>query len=61
MEKGLKFIQEEVNQLTKDVYRTWLDLHQPYWDLEDCRDYMFRDLVAAYQLGVSIELERLGY
>ena len=35
--------------------------HKPYWQLRDPRQYTFKALLAAYQLGVSMMLEKLGY
>lgn len=45
----------------RKIYSRWLDLHEPYWELEDPRDYTFKALLAAYQLGVSMILEKYGY
>ena len=34
---------------------------EPYWKLSDSRDYILKAMVAAYQLGVSMILEKFGY
>ena len=44
-----------------EIFRRWVALHEPYWKLRDPRDYTYRAMVAGYQLGVSMMLEKLGY
>ena len=43
------------------IYERWAKKHEPYWKLKDCRDYTFNATLAAYQLGVSMILEKCGY
>lgn len=43
------------------VFERWLAMHEPYWKLSDPREYTFKAMVAAYQLGVSMILEKYGY
>ena len=45
------------NALYQKIYEEWIKCHEPYWKLEDPRQYTFKAMVAAYQLGVSIVLE----
>jgi hypothetical protein len=43
------------------IFKRWIELHEPYWKLDDPREYTFKAMVAAYQLGVSMILEKFGY
>lgn len=43
------------------IFERWLTMHEPYWKLRDPRDYTFKAMLAAYQLGVSMILEKYGY
>lgn len=43
------------------IYEAWMLMHAPYWDMADPRQYTFKALIAAYQLGISMMLEKLGY
>lgn len=49
------------NPFFQKIYPRWIAMHEPYWKLNDPREYTFRAMVAAYQLGVSMMLEKLGY
>ncbi len=49
------------NPFFSKIYPVWTALHEPYWKERDPRDYTFKLMVAAYQLGVSVILEKLGY
>lgn len=51
---------QEQNEFYKKIYEKWIQCHEPYWALEDPRQYTFRAMVAAYQLGVSMVLEKYG-
>ena len=53
--------QNQMNDFFRQMFDIWQDLHAPYWQLADPRDYTFRSLVAAFQLGVSLMLDKLGY
>ena len=52
---------EKENAFYRVVYERWMDLHEPYWKLNDPREYTFKATLAAYQLGVSMLLEKYGY
>lgn len=43
------------------IFERWIAMHEPYWNLADPRDYTFKAMLAAYQLGVSMILEKHGY
>ena len=43
------------------IFERWIAMHEPYWNLADPRVYTFRAMLAAYQLGVSMILEKYGY
>ena len=49
------------NLFYTELYGKWNEMHEPYWKLEDPRDYTFKAELAAYQLGVTMILEKLGY
>lgn len=52
---------EEQNAFYQKIYKKWIHCHEPYWALEDSRQYTFRAMMAAYQLGVSMVLEKYGF
>lgn len=43
------------------IFNRWMEMHGPYWLLADPREYTFKAMLAAYQLGVSMLLEKYGY
>lgn len=49
------------NEFFQKIFPRWLAMHDPYWKLKDPREYTFNAMLAGYQLGVSIILEKLGY
>lgn len=49
------------NAFFQKIFARWMAMHEPYWKLADPRDYTFKAMVAAYQLGVSMILEKYGY
>ncbi len=49
------------NSFFQKIYVRWIALHAPYWEMSDPRLYTFNAMMAAYQLGVSMMLEKLGY
>lgn len=52
---------EKENAFYRVIFERWMAMHEPYWKLSDPRDYTFKAMVAAYQLGVSMILEKYGY
>lgn len=52
---------EEQNAFYQKIYEKWIYCHEPYWALNDPRQYTFRAMVAAYQLGISMVLEKYGF
>ena len=52
---------EKENDFYRAIYERWMALHEPYWKLSDPRDYTFKATLAAYQLGISMILEKYGY
>lgn len=52
---------EKENEFYQKIFERWMVMHEPYWKLKDPRDYTFYATVAAYQLGVSMILEKYGY
>ena len=52
---------EKENEFYRTIFERWMVMHEPYWKLSDPRDYTFKATVAAYQLGVSMILEKYGY
>lgn len=57
---GLKDLNKQA-EFYMDIFQRWLTLHKPYWELRDPRNYTFMATLAAYQLGVSMVLEKYGY
>ena len=53
--------QNQGNDFFQKVFEVWAKLHEPYWRLSDPRQYTFKALLAAYQLGVSMILGLFGY
>lgn len=45
----------------ESIFNRVILLLEPYWDMQDSRQYTFSAMMAAYQLGVSMMLEKLGY
>ena len=52
---------ERENDFYRTIYGRWTVMHEPYWKLSDPRDYTFKAMLAAYQLGISMILEKYGY
>ena len=52
---------ETFSEILDKLYNKLLELHKPYWDLNDPREYTFNALFAAYQLGVSMILNKFGF
>lgn len=53
--------QNQGNVFFRKIFIRWMELHEPYWKLADPREYTFKAMLAAYQLGVSMILEKYGY
>ena len=49
------------NAFYRSIFDLWLKMHEPYWDLKDPREYTFKAMLAAYQLGISMILVKFGY
>lgn len=52
---------DQGNEFFPFIYDRWLKMHEPYWKLSDPREYTFKAMLAAYQLGVSMILEKYGF
>ena len=52
---------EEENAFYHTIFDRWLAKHEPYWKMDDPREYTFRATLAAYQLGISMILCEYGY
>ncbi len=73
MESGLVSLSEDTieNDLGMDkrafhsfcmeIFDRWVEMHQPYWELQKPRDYTFSATLAAYQLGISMILCKYGF
>ena len=51
---------ENADGFYKKIYSRWLEKMRPHWGEEDPRDYIFNAVMAAFQLGISIMLEKIG-
>ena len=49
------------NKFANLIFSRWAELVNPYVSMKDPRQYYFSALLAGYQLGVSMMLEKLGY
>ncbi len=49
------------NAFYRVIFGRWTAMHEPYWEMRDPREYTFRAILAAYQLGVSMILGEYGY
>lgn len=52
---------QEQNTLYQKICEKWIQCREPYWALEDSRQYTFRAMVVAYQLGISMVLEKVRF
>ena len=48
-------------KLYSKIFDKWLELHEPYWNLNDPREYTFNAMLASFQTGVSMILSKYGY
>ena len=53
--------QNDGEDFLQHIYDRWLKMHKPYEDLADPRQYTLNAIIATFQLGVSMMLEKLGY
>ena len=59
--KDLEMTKEQFEQFGQKLYAEWKTQHEPYWALNDPRQYTFNATLASFQLGVSMILEKRGY
>ena len=59
--KDLEMSKEEFERFGQELYALWKNQHEAYWKLNDPRQYTFNAMLASFQLGVSMILEKLGY
>lgn len=52
---------KQSQELFATVFDRWIEMHNPYWKLEDPREYTFNAMLASYQAGISTILEKYGY
>ena len=53
--------QNQGNTFFNKIFLRWLKMHEPYWKMRDPRQFTFHAVLAAYQVGVSMMLEKYGY
>ena len=49
---------EVYNQLVQELYKTFVTLHEPYWQAKEPRDYTLSAFYASFMTGCSIAIER---
>ena len=49
---------EIYNQLVQELYKTFTDLHEPYWKAKEPRDYTLSAFYASFMTGCSISIDR---
>ena len=49
---------EIYNQLVQELYKTFTDMHEPYWKAKEPRDYTLSEFYASFMTGRSISIER---
>ncbi len=60
LKEKLGFDDETLKTFLGTVFNSWLELHDPYWDHPDHKTYTIKLMAAAYQLGLSLVLEKYG-
>lgn len=50
----------EFEDFLNKLFDRWLEIIEPYWDISDSRDYIFRGLLIFYQIGISERLKHMG-
>ena len=48
------------DEFLNKLFDDWLEIMDPYWDMWDSREYIFRGLLIFYQIGISERLKDLG-
>jgi len=48
-------------EIMDKLFDKMMELLEPYWGLNDPREYTFNALFAAYQLGISMILNKFGF
>ena len=48
---------EKENSFYQVIFGRWLAKHEPYWKMQDPREYTYMATLAAYQLGISMILD----
>ena len=51
-------IAEIYNQLVQEIFKKFQELHEPYWQVKEPRDYTLAAFYAAFMTGCSISIER---
>ena len=58
------FLMDSLKQeciFTSNIFAKWSAMLEPYWNCDDCSPYIVNATLAAFQLGVSMTLEKLNY
>lgn len=50
----------EFEEFLNRIFDDWLEIMEPYWDMTESRDYIFRGLLIFYQMGISHRLAHMG-
>ena len=58
MEKQFKLNTDQANLFYSKIFEKWVDVLTPYWNLAEPWEYTTKAMIAAYQLGVSMILEK---
>lgn len=61
IKKDLGMDDEAFGEFCQAIFMRWLEMHKPYWEMRDPREYTFNATLAAYQLGVSTILCKYGF
>lgn len=55
-----KVSENQGNGFVGEIFDKWLELTKPYHNLQDPRKYYYSAMLAGYQVGVSMMLEKFG-
>ena len=61
MENNFNVNAVKANEYYSSIFTKWMQLHHPYWNLKDPRQYTFLGTLAAYQVGISTILGKYGF